>query len=68
MNSRRFLSACSIIVLALSSSALAQTPPEPVRRSTNESTYIISDDGASITERIRFSDGHVGEFTYFWQR
>lgn len=29
MNSKRYLSACSIIVLTLSSSALAQTPPLP---------------------------------------
>ena len=32
------------------------------------STYIISEDGVSITNRAQFNDGDVREYIFFWQR
>jgi len=44
------------------------TYPSPLRPD-EEFTFIISDDGDSITERvIRYSDGAKAEYIYLWQR
>jgi hypothetical protein len=32
------------------------------------STFIISDDGETITVRAHFTDGDIREYMYFWQR
>jgi hypothetical protein len=31
-------------------------------------TYVISDDGGSITYRVRYNDGHMSQDIFLWQR